>query len=321
MYTIGMEPKNATLCEVSKLTENDARQYLESLLWPDGPVCPHCKGNNVTRIQGESTRPGLLICNPCRQQFTVTVGTVFEDSHIPLRTWVIAFQMMCASKKGVSAKQLQRQLGLGSYKSAWFMCHRIRHAMQSGPLADLLRGKVEVDETYVGGRKPRPGTGEHKRGRGTTKTPVVALVERKGNVRTRVVADVTAKTLKTAIRENVDRQASIFTDEWPAYRGIGNEFGGGHAVVNHGTGEYSKDGVNTNTAESFFALLKRGVYGTFHHVSKMHLHRYCDEFEFRWNHRGVMDGERMESALKASAGKRLMYKVRIDPKTEPTEPF
>jgi transposase-like protein len=315
-----MEAKNANLCQVSKLTEETARQYLESLLWPKGAVCPQCKGKNVTRIQGDSARPGLLICNPCRKQFTVTVGTIFEDSHIPLRSWVMAFQMMCASKKGVSAKQLQRQLGLGSYKSAWFMCHRIRYAMQSGPLAGLLRGKVEVDETYVGG-KPRHGTGDHKRGRGTEKTPVVALVERKGNVRTRVVANVTALTLKNAIRENVDKQAAIITDEWGSYRGIGSEFKGGHAVVNHGLGEYSVNGINTNTAESFFALLKRGVYGTFHHVSKTHLFRYCDEFEFRWNRREMQDGERMESALKSTAGKRLCYKVQADPKIEPTEPF
>jgi transposase-like protein len=179
---------------------------------------------------------------------------------------------------------------------------------------------VEVDGTYVGG-KPRPGTGEHKRGRGAAKTPVVALVERQGSVRTRVVADVTAGTLKSAIRESVDRQASIFTDEWPAYRGIGMEFGGGHSVVNHGIGEYPRNGVNTNTAESFFSLLKRGVYGTFHHVSKAHLPRYCDEFEFRWNRRDMMDGERMESALRASVGKRLMYKAQAVPDTETKEPF
>lgn len=303
-----MDTKKTNLCQISKLTEETARQYLESLLWPDGAVCPHCKGKNATRIQGESARPGLLMCNGCRRQFTVTVGTIFEDSHIPLRSWVMAFQMMCASKKGVSAKQLQRQLGLGSYKSAWFMCHRIRYAIKRGPLADLLKGRVEVDETYVGG-KPRPGTGKHKRGRGREKAPVLALVERKGNVRTRVVADVTAKTLKDAIRESVDKQAAIITDEWGAYRGIGDEFEGGHAVINHGMGEYSRGGINTNTAESLFALLKRGVYGTFHHVSKTHLPRYCDEFEFRWNGRDMMDGERMESALKSAAGKRLRYKV------------
>jgi transposase-like protein len=136
-----------TLAEVTSLTEGTARQYLESLLWPDGPLCPHCKGKNATRIDGESARPGLLMCNDCRKQFTVTVGTIFEDSHIPLRSWVIAFQMMCASQKGLSAKQLQRQLGFGSYETAWFMCHRIRHAMENGPLAELLKGTVECDET------------------------------------------------------------------------------------------------------------------------------------------------------------------------------
>jgi transposase-like protein len=250
------------------------------------------------------------MCNDCRKQFTVTVGTIFEDSHIALRSWVMAFQMMCASKKGVSAKQVQRQLGLGSYKSAWFLCHRIRYAMKNGPMAKLLKGVVEVDETYVGG-KPRPGTGPHKRGRGTCKTPVMALVERNGSVRTRVVADVTGKTLKSAIRENVARSAAIYTDEWASYRGIGREFRGGHDFVRHGSGEYTKGDVNTNTAESFFALLKRGVYGTFHHVSKTHLHRYCVEFEFRWNHRGVEDGERMERALKAAEGKRLMYREPV----------
>jgi len=169
-----------------------------------------------------------------------------------------------------------------------------------------VTGNVEVDETYVGG-KPRPGTGYHKPGRGTSKTPVLALVERNGGVRTRVIADVTAKTLKGAIRDHVDRSAGIVTDEWPPYRGIGREFQGGHAVVNHGIGEYSANGANTNTAESFFALLKRGVYGTFHHVSKTHLPRYCDEFEFRWNHREAPDGQRMESALRGSVGKRLTY--------------
>ena len=257
------------------------------------------------------------MCNDCRKQFTVTVGTVFEDSHIPLRSWVIAFQMMCASKKGVSAKQLQRQLGFGSYKTAWFMCHRIRYAMENGPMAELLKGTVECDETYVGG-KPRPGTGPHKRGRGTSKAPVMALVERKGNVRTRVLADVTGGTLKGAIREIVDKSAAIYTDEFAAYTGIGKEFVGGHSFVRHNSGEYSVNGVNTNTAESFFSLLKRGVYGTFHHISKMHLPRYFSEFEFRWNRRGMDHGERMESAIRKVVGKRLMYKEPDQPNATQT---
>jgi transposase-like protein len=295
-----------TLAQVTQHTEESARQYLESLLWPDGAVCSHCKSKNVTRSYGHTARAGLFMCNDCRKQFTVTVGTIFEDSHIPLRSWVMVFQMMCASKKGVSAKQVQRQLGFGSYKTAWFMCHRIRYAMENGPMSKLLKGKVEVDETYVGG-KPRPGTGIHKKGRGTKKTPVLALVERQGDIRTHVITNVSGKTLKSAIRNSVHPSAAIITDEWPSYRGIGREFSGGHAVIRHLSGEYSINGINTNTCESFFSLLKRGVYGTFHHVSKTHLHRYCSEFEFRWNHRNSKDGERMEAALKKTAGKRLTY--------------
>ncbi len=250
-------------------------------------------------------RPGLKKCRPCRKQFTVTVGTIFESSHIPLSDWMFAFQTMCASKKGVSALQLQRMLELGSYESAWFMCHRIRHAMQT--TGGFLKGDVEVDETYVGG-KPRPGGEPSKRGRGTKKTPVVALVERNGNVKTKVVADVTAKTLKGAIRESVEKASTIYTDEFPAYRGTGAEFDGGHKTVNHRKKEYSKgDGTHSNTVESYFALIKRGVYGNFHHVSKKHLFRYCAEFEFRWNNRGGCDTARTLVALTQVSGKRLTY--------------
>ncbi len=162
------------------LTENEAREHLESLLWPTGSVCPHCGGKDVYRLAGKGVRPGLLHCRKCREQFTVTVGTIFEDSHLPLATWVRAFHLMATSKKGISALQLQRNLGLGSYRTAWHLAHRIRLAMKCEPFAQALQGDVEVDETYVGG-KPRPGTGYHKRGRGTKKTPVVALVQRDGN--------------------------------------------------------------------------------------------------------------------------------------------
>ncbi|MGA2544616.1 MAG: IS1595 family transposase [Verrucomicrobiota bacterium] len=302
--------RTKSLAEVSKLTEETARQYLESLLWPEGPVCPHCKSKNATRVAGLSGRPGLLMCNDCRNQFTVTVGTIFEDSHIPLRSWIIAFQMMCASKKGVSAKQVQRQLGLGSYKSAWFMCHRIRYAMTEGPMAGMLKGTVEADETYVGG-KPRPGTGPHKRGRGTKKAPVVALVERGGNVRTKVVASVSHRNLRQFVDKNICKSATVNTDEFNTYIGLLKNHAR-HDVVNHGLKQYARhnaDGTvsHCNTAESFFSLLKRGVYGAFHHISKKHLPRYCDEFSFRWNRRGMTDGERTEAGLKNVAGKRLMY--------------
>jgi transposase-like protein len=171
----------------------------------------------------------------------------------------------------------------------------------------LLTGSVEVDETYVGG-KPRPGSDEKaKRGRGTKKIPVVALVERDGRVRSRVIEHVDAKTLKSAIRENVDRSATIYTDEWSSYRGIGSEFAGGHKTVNHGAGEYVSGDASTNTVESFFALMKRGVYGVFHHVSKQHLQRYCDEFSFRWDRRAITDGERTIDAIRGAEGKRLTY--------------
>jgi transposase-like protein len=300
-----MDTNNLTLADVSSFTEDQARDYFESIRWPKGPDCAHCGSPRVTRLHGKSTRPGLLKCNDCRKPFTVTVGTILEDSHIPLRKWVIGFHMMCSSKKGYSAKQLQRNLGIASYKSAWHMAHRIRYAMSTGPLAELLAGTVEVDETYVGG-KPRRGDGKfHKRGRGTNKTPVVALVQRHGSVRTRVVNSVDATTLKAALQDNVSRDASILTDELQAYRRATKGSKGGHLTVNHSMGEYSRGGVNTNTAESFFALLKRGVYGTFHSVSKQHLRRYCDEFSFRWNSRDVTDGERTDTAIRGGEGKRL----------------
>lgn len=299
----------ATLVEVSKFSEDEAREYLERLRWPHGPVCPHCGAvDNAAKLEGKATRPGVYKCRECRKQFTVTVNTIFHRSHIPLRTWLIAFAMMCASKKGISALQLQRELGLGSYQSAWHMAHRIRHAMARDPLKGMLAGRVEIDETYVGG-KPRKGFGEpSKTGRGTKKVPVVALVERGGKARAMPVERVNAKTLKGAIRENVDRSSMILTDEWAAYRGIGAEFKRGHFAVNHGAGEYARGGAHTNTVESFFALLKRGVYGSFHHVSKQHLARYCDEFSFRWNMRGVKDGERTREALRSVEGRRLAYK-------------
>lgn len=301
------EKKSLTLSDVSAFTEDQARDYFESIRWPSGPCCVHCGSVRVKRLGGKSTRPGLLKCNDCRKPFSVILGTILEGSHISLRQWAIGLHLMCSSKKGYSAKQLQRNLGLKSYKSAWHMAHRIRHAMAAGPLAELLKGTIEADETYVGG-KPRRYDGKiHKRGRGTSKTPVVALVTRHGDVRSRVVNSVGAKTPKAALQENVAKDACIMTDELPAHRKAAREFKGGHFTVNHGEGEYSRDGVNTNTAESFFALLKRGVYGTFHSLSKRHLHRYCNEFSFRSNNRDATDGERTETAIRSAEAKRLSY--------------
>jgi transposase-like protein len=313
-----------TLNQVSKLTEEEARALLERIRWPNGPVCPHCGSVEATKLQGKVHRAGLYDCHGCQVQFTATVKTIMEDSHLPIRTWLMAFAILCSAKKGVSALQLQRQLELGSYRTAWHLCHRIRHAMGKEPMVGLLKGTVEVDETYVGG-KPRKGTGNTRMGRGTKKVPVVALVERGGKVRAWPIENVMAATLKGAVRDHVERSATIMTDEYGSYRGLSKEFAS-HQMVSHSRGEYARrrfighnedktefyfENVHTNTVEGYFALLKRGVMGSFHHVSKKHLGRYVDEFSFRWNHRETTDGERTEEAIKGAEGKRLMYRDPI----------
>jgi len=299
-----------TLNQVSALSEDEARATLERILWPDGPVCPHCGAvENLTRLQGKAHRIGVFQCNNCHDQFSVTVGTIFEDSHIPLRKWLMAFALLCSAKKGISALQLQRELELGSYRTAWHMAHRIRHAMSKEPLAGLLRGTVEVDETYVGG-KPRQKHGQPKpkKGRGTKKVAVVALVERGGQARAHKVERVDAKTLGKTIHENVDRRSALMTDRFGSYAEVGSTFFGGHHTVDHGKGEYVRGDASTNEVESYFALLKRGIVGSFHHVSKSHLDRYCDEFSFRWNHRKTTDSERTIKAIRGAEGRRLMYR-------------
>jgi transposase-like protein len=319
-----------TLNQVSALTEDEARETIERILWPDGPVCPHCGATDegqVTRMfgtggaKGTKHREGCFQCNACHEQFTVTIGTIFEDSHLPLRKWLIAFALLCSAKKGISALQLQRELDLGSYRTAWHLAHRIRHAMSKEPLAGLLKGTVEADETYIGGKPRKPagpsrGTREPKKrcggGRSTQhKTPVVALVEREGG---RSVAkptiDATAETLSPILRASVDKSATLMTDAWRAYITVGREFSG-HERVDHGAGEYVRGEAHVNTAESFFALLKRGIVGSFHHVSPEHLHRYCDEFPFRWDHRSIDDSPITEIAIRQTKGKRLSYRQPI----------
>ncbi|NOT01870.1 MAG: IS1595 family transposase [Phycisphaerales bacterium] len=296
-----------TYKQVCKLTENDAREYLERLRWPNGPVCAHCGSAVVAKLNGKATRPGVYKCKAreCRKQFTVTVGTIFERSHIPLTTWIQAFHLICASKKGVSALQLQRMLGLKSYKSAWHMAHRVRHAMQNEPLRTMLSGTVEADETWVGPRLRGHGTGLKIE----NKTAVMALVERGGKMRTKVIGRVTQKNLKGALDEMVAKSSRLLTDGLQAYVKLGPAFEGGHETVDHSVGEYARGDVHVNSAESYFALLKRGIHGAFHHVGRHHLHRYADEFAFRWNHRTVTDGERTDAALKMAPGTRLVYKA------------
>ena len=298
-------------------SEDKAREYLEKVLWPDGAVCPHCgvlgESYRLTANPGSKThvRPGVWKCGGCREQFTVKVGTIFEDSHIPLHKWLMAIHLLCSSKKGMSSHQIHRSLGI-TYKSAWFMTHRIRHAMKLDGELPKLQGTVEIDETYVGGKVKGKGV---KAGR-DNKAPVVTLVERGGKAHSFHVEHVTAANLKPIIKEGVHGWSQVMTDDATVYPFLLKGQVASHDVVCHSAGEYvRKEGgrsIHTNTVEGFFSLLKRGVYGTFHHLSKKHLHRYLSEFDFRYNARDVSDGERTEKAIHSVVGKQLMYRPRLD---------
>lgn len=283
-------------------TVEAARDYLESMRWPAGVVCAHCGVlGNSAKLAGKAHRPGLYQCRDCRGQFTVTVGTIFEDSKIGLDKWMIAFGLLCASKKGMSSLQLSRMLKV-SYKSAWHMSHRIRHAMQNGDFSKL-DGIVEVDETYVGGKAKNVHNGMPI----PKKTPVVALVSRSGGIKTRVVTDVNAETLKAVLKDYVKPSAEIFTDGGTHYPEATRGFSG-HQSVNHDAREYVRGVVFTNTVESFNALVKRSIVGAWHSVSTQHLPRYIGEVAFRWDFRKVTDSERTAQALRQSEGCRLTYR-------------
>ncbi len=286
-----------------------AVEFFEFQRWGNNPCCVKCGSIEVYKMTdaktGERNKRFLWRCRDCKEQYTVRIGTVYEESRLPLRHWAYAFWRACISKKGVSALEIKRNCQI-SYKSALFLMNRIRFAMAPDlPTAPPLTGTVEVDETYVGG-KPRY-KGNNKRGRGTKKTPVFAAVERSGQIRRQVVANVTGKTLKAEIRKVVDPRARIMSDENSAYFGIGKEFAGGHETVTHSAKEYARGDVNTNTAESSFALVKRGIIGVYHNVSKEYLHRYLWQFDFMWNARKLNDGERTVLAIKSAEGKRLTY--------------
>jgi transposase-like protein len=284
-----------------------AREYLEKQVWPNGRVCPHCGAvGEHYALQGASNRPGLYKCADCREPFTVTVGTIFERSKIGLHLWLQAVYMMSASKKGVSAKQIERMLGV-TYKTAWFMCHRIREAMTPATFNDLLGeggGTVEADETYWGPK------GKKVVGGMDTKMKIVSLVERNGTKRSFHVANVTGETVRAVLRSQVSPSANLMTDESKVYKKAGAEFAS-HQTVNHSKKEYARGNVTTNTVESSFAIVKRGLVGTFHSVSAKHLQRYMNEFDFRWNTRqseGFNDTMRADVALKGITGKRLTYR-------------
>ena len=287
-------------------SEAAAYQFIEARLWPHGPVCPKCGviGNSV-KLQGKSTRLGVYKCRDCRKPFRVTVGTIFEASHIPLNVWLQAVYLVASSKKGISSNQIHRALGV-TLKSAWFMSHRIREAMRGGDLTPFGAdgGIVEIDETYIGGKPRHMASGEV---RALRKMPVVALVERNGAARAWSVRRVTGKNVRRHILKNIDAEARVMTDEANLYKSLDEHFAS-HESVNHSRKEWARGDVTSNTVESFFALLKRGMYGTFHSVSEQHLHRYVDEFAFRWSHRMVDDGARTLAAMKGSEGKRLTYR-------------
>lgn len=305
--------------------ETKAREWLEARVWPKGPVCPHC-GNadkdKIKALQGEAHRVGLYQCAECRDQFTVTVKTLFERSKIPLTKWLAALFLMTASKKGVSAHQMHRMLGV-SYKSTWFMMHRLREAMRSGGLMPPLGGEgkvVEADETYFGDvpeskrrvskqRKGRAFTKGGKSGPGG-KRAIVALVERGGSVRSFHPAVADALNVADIVRHNIKQETRLMTDESRLYTKIGASFAA-HETVNHSAKEYVRGDVTTNTIESYFALFKRGMRGVYQHCSEKHLHRYLAEFDFRYNNRialGVNDHERAEIAATGIVGKRLTYR-------------
>ncbi|HEV2245606.1 MAG TPA: IS1595 family transposase [Terriglobia bacterium] len=295
--------------------EDKAREFLENMRWPDGVACPHCgvigQAYKLEPKPGAKThvRKGVWKCGSCREQFTVTVGTIFEDSHIPLNKWLMAIHLLCASKKGMSAHQLHRMLGV-SYKSAWFMAHRIRYAMNEES-SEKLSGIIEADETYIGGKVKGKGCFEGRQ----NKLPVVALVERNGRARSFHMEHVTAKNLRPVVDEYVQKGSSLMTDESGLYRSVSSHFAS-HDTVTHSMGEYVRKEpgktVHTNTVEGYFSILKRGINGVYHHVGKQHLHRYLSEFDFRYNSRKEADGERALQALKGFEGKRLTYRTRTD---------
>jgi transposase-like protein len=287
--------------------ETKARKWLEARIWANGRMCPHCGSvDSSTALEGSAHRPGVYQCNEkeCRKQFTVTVGTLFERSKIPLDKWLMATYLLCASKKGMSTRQFARMLNV-SVKSTWFMMHRIREAMRDGDLSPFGQGgtTVEVDETFIGkkpGKEVRHGY-EHK-------YKVLSLVEREtGRARSIVVKDLKTKTVAPLVRANLAREAKLMTDEARHYIKVGREYAD-HQVVQHNIGEYGRGHAHTNTIEGFFSIFKRGMRGVYQHCGEKHLHRYLAEFDFRYSERKVSDFERASLALMGIQGRRLTYR-------------
>jgi len=321
--------------------EDAAREYLEAMRWPDGAVCPHCgvigeaykivrkektseeiEAMRLAKKRVRKTQKGIWKCSGCKKQFTVTVKTIFEDSHIPLHKWLLAIHLLCSSKKGMSAHQLWRMLEIGQYKTAWFMAHRIRYAM-TGEITEPMDGIIEADETYIGGKAKnqhrrrisqavKPGVrAQDRTSYWSDKQAVFSVMQRGGKVHSRHVEKVTADNLKTVLNSVATADAHLMTDSSTVLKAVGKDRK--HSLVNHKADEYVRfdEGVmvTTNTVEGYFSILKRGINGVYHHVGRKHLHRYLSEFDFRYNERKVTDGERAQTALKGFDGKRLTYKA------------
>jgi transposase-like protein len=296
--------------------EDEARKVIEDSRWPNGVVCPHCGLSDFVKpLGGKSMGAGWYHCNQCREKFTVRTGTLYERSHIPLHKWLLATHLLTSSKKGISAHQLFRMLGFGSYRTAWFMAHRIREGMRSGDLAPMGgSGKiVEVDETFIGRKEGVPKA----KAAHWHKNAVLTLVERKGKARSFHVENVTKDEILPIVRANLAKESHVMTDEAARYAKLGDEFAK-HDAVDHSRGEYGytdrKTGVkvNTNTLEGYYSVFKRGMTGVYQHCSEKHLHRYLAEFDFRHSNRsalGVEDAERARKALKGIEGRRLTYKI------------
>lgn len=292
--------------------EAAARVWLEKRLWPDGPICPRCGVvDQATLMKGKTTRPGLYQCNACRDPFTVTVGTLYERSHIPLHKWLMATQLLMSAKNGISANEASRLLGV-SKKSTWFLMHRIRESLRSTPIDPPLGGEgkfVEADTTVIGGK------GRHRKHHVPPKEQALALVERGGKVRSRHVPNVSTTTLRPILHSQIDRNSHLMTDEAPQFGYIGADMSN-HSTVNHSIEEYVRGDAHTNTVEGYFSVLKRMIGGSYIHVSSQHLKRYLCEADYRYNERtalGVNDQERMEKAIPGIVGKRLTYRrTRLD---------
>jgi transposase-like protein len=300
--------------------ENQAREWLEGYRWPNGPFCCHCGGTRVAPMGGKKHRPGLYYCPDCRGQFTVMTGSVMESSHVKITKWVMAIRLMASSKKGFSAHQLHRSIGV-TYKTAWFMFHRLREAM-ADPSAPPIGGEgkiVEADEAYHGPRKSpvtlsRGRVPQKLKGGGNRKRPIMALVERGGEARVTHMNHITAKNIGAFMAKNVDLKSRLNTDESKLYPALGKDFAS-HETVNHGAKEYARgkgdDLTMINTAEGMFGVFKRGMVGVYQHCGEQHFQRYLDEFTFRFNNRtklGVEDAQRAAKLAHGMGGKRLTYR-------------